>query len=182
MRVRGFLFHGVTSYLCVCQSLLPHLASSPFLKISIFCVLFFCDRGFSQIWLMLMMGGSEELTGSSVSMDTACQRLGFSAFLLGPSCQCLWVFWGAICYREILLLLSEAAWLSGEVGEVGLGSQVSVFSVPSVHSSSSSAAAGFIQVGERIYATLLLIQTSYQCSQFLSLPGVWWQTSLIFLF
>lgn len=81
------------------------------------CVLFFCGRSFSQIWLMWMMGGSEELIGSSMPMDTACQRIGFSAFLLGPSCQCLRVFfWGAICSREILFLLSEAIWLSGRSG------------------------------------------------------------------
>ena len=48
-------------------------------------------------------------------LEALCELIGFSAFLLDPSCQCLQVFYGStICFREILLL-PEAIWLVGEV-------------------------------------------------------------------
>lgn len=78
--------HPVSVRTCFCQSPLPHLVSSPFLKTSIFCVLcgFFVVEVFLQCLALVYDGALRSLL-EALSMAIACQLVGVSAFPWVPA-------------------------------------------------------------------------------------------------
>lgn len=158
------------------QAPLPHLVSSPFLKLSVFCVATFCGRGFPQMSGSRWQWGSEEVVGSSVSTDKACQLTGFSALPLGPSCQCSQVSLGGRYLQRNSP--TTARKLYGRVGSVWLGShstpcfqRPSLCLVPEFSPVLTQLLQASTQVGEKVYRHTAPVQASYQSSPFCAFLG-----------
>lgn len=164
----GFRFMGTTS--CLCKGMfclpLPCLVSSPFLKLSVFCVAIFRGRGFPQMSTSCWQRGPE-FVGSSL-----CQRIkptSWQASLLShwvPAAHVCRPLWEPLPPGKVSHTCLKATWLSGISGAGPALCLVPEFSpVPAQLLQAST------QVGERVYRHTAPVQTFYQSSPFCASLG-----------